>query len=81
MFDSRPKELLEYLVRSLVNEKDSVIVEAKETDKGVVLELRVPKEEIGKVIGRQGRVARALRTLVKASSVHSGQKTMVDIVD
>jgi len=79
--DSDPKELLEYLARCLVERKDEVKVEARETEAGLVLELHVAKEEVGKVIGRQGRIARALRTLIKAASVHSGKKAIVEIVD
>lgn len=78
---SDPKELLEYLARSLVEQKDQVRVEARETESGLVLELHVAKEEVGKVIGRQGRIARALRTVVKASAVRTGKKTSVEILD
>lgn len=78
---SSPQELLEYLARSLVEQKDEVRVTSRETEDGIVLELHVAKEEMGKVIGRQGRVARALRTLVRASSIQGGQKATVDIVD
>ena len=78
---SSPQELLEYLARSLVDQKDEVRVTPRETEDGIVLELHVAKEEMGKVIGRQGRVARALRTLVRASSIQGGQKATVDIVD
>ncbi len=56
------KDLLEYLAKSLVDNPDEVHVEATETDTTVVLELSVAKEDVGKVIGKQGRIARALRT-------------------
>ncbi len=72
---------MEYLARSLVEQKDQVRVEARETESGLVLELHVAKEEVGKVIGRQGRIARALRTVVKASAVRTGKKTSVEILD
>ena len=60
------KDLLEYLAKSLVDNPDEVHVEATETDTTVVLELTVAKDDVGKVIGKQGRIARALRTIVKA---------------
>ncbi len=56
-------------------------VEATETDTTVVLELSVAKDDVGKVIGKQGRIARALRTIVKASAVRDGKRAIVEIVD
>lgn len=75
------KELLEYLARSLVDSPEDVRVEVVETDTTVVLELTVAKEDVGKVIGKQGRIARALRTIVKASAVREGKRALVEIVD
>lgn len=75
------KELLEYLARSLVNDPDDVRVVVSETDTTVVLELSVAKDDVGKVIGKQGRIARALRTVVKASAVKNGKRALVEIVD
>jgi hypothetical protein len=74
------KELLEYLARALVEFPDDVRVEERETDDAVVLELHVAPSDVGKVIGRQGRVARALRTIVKASSVRDAKRALVEIV-
>ncbi|MHB1343771.1 MAG: KH domain-containing protein [Thermoleophilia bacterium] len=79
--DVELKELLEYLARALVDNPDDVRVEATETETTVVLELNVAKEDIGKVIGKQGRIARALRTVVKASAVKNGKRAIVEIVD
>ncbi len=75
------KELLEYLAKALVDSPDEVRVDSTETDTTVVLELNVAKEDIGKVIGKQGRIARALRTVVKASAVKNGKRAIVEIVD
>lgn len=75
------KELLEYLAKALVDSPDEVRVESTETDTTVILELNVAKEDIGKVIGKQGRIARALRTVVKASAVKNGKRAIVEIVD
>jgi predicted RNA-binding protein YlqC (UPF0109 family) len=76
------KELLEYLARSLVDAPDAVSVEQFEEDDGtVVLELSVDDEDYGKVIGRGGRTANALRTVVKAAAVKENRRVLVDIVD
>ena len=75
------QELLEYLARALVDSPDEVRVVATETETTVVLELMVAKDDVGKVIGKQGRIARALRTIVKASAVRDGKRAIVEIVD
>ena len=76
------KELLEYLARELVDEPDEVSVEEFEEDDGtLVLELSVADEDYGKVIGRGGRTAQALRTVVKAAATGEGCHVVVDIVD
>jgi predicted RNA-binding protein YlqC (UPF0109 family) len=76
------KELLEYLARALVDEPDAVDVEQFEEDDGtVVLELSVADDDYGKVIGRGGRTAAALRTVVKAAAVKENRRVLVDIVD
>ena len=76
------EELLEYLVRSLVDSPDEVSVESFEEDDGtVVLELRVGDDDTGKVIGRGGRTVAALRTVVKATAVREGHRVLVDVVD
>jgi len=74
------KDLLEYLAKSLVDNPDEVHVEATETDTTVVLELSVAKDDVGKVIGKQGRIAKAIRTLVKAASIREDKKYVVDIL-
>ena len=75
------KELLEFLARSLVDNPDDVRGEESETSDGVLLRLFVAKDDVGKVIGKQGRIARALRTVVKASAVKDGKQASVEIVD
>ena len=76
------KELLEYLARKLVDDPSKVVVEQFEEDDGtVVLELAVGEDDYGKVIGRGGRTANALRTVVKASAVKENRRVIVDIVD
>jgi predicted RNA-binding protein YlqC (UPF0109 family) len=75
------KEFLEFLARSLVDHPEQVRVEETESSDGVLLRLTVAKEDVGKVIGKQGRIARALRTVVKASAVKDGKQATVEIVD
>ncbi len=76
------KDLLLYLVRALVDEPDQVRIEQFEEDDGtVVLELAVADGDYGKVIGRGGRTAKALRTVVKAAAVRERKRVLVDIVD
>ena len=74
-------ELVEYLARRLVDDPDAVRAEEIERDGDVVIELRVAPDDVGKVIGRQGRIARALRTLVRASAAREGRRVMVEIAD
>jgi uncharacterized protein len=77
-----PRELLEYLAEGLVEEPDAVSVEQFEEDDGtVVLELCVAPDDYGRVIGRGGRTAQALRTVVKAAAAGEGSHVLVDIVD
>jgi predicted RNA-binding protein YlqC (UPF0109 family) len=76
------RELLEFLARQLVEEPDGVTVEQFEEDDGtVVLELSVADDDYGRVIGRGGRTANALRTVVKAAAVREDRRVLVDIVD
>jgi uncharacterized protein len=74
-------ELLAYLARELVDDPDSVRVDEEERDGALVLVLHVAADDVGKVIGRHGRIARALRTLVRASSVREGRRVLVEIAD
>ena len=74
-------ELLEDLARRLVDEPDAVRVDRAEEDGELVLRLYVAEADRGKVIGRQGRIARALRTIVRASAVRERQRVRLEIVD
>jgi uncharacterized protein len=76
------RELLVYLAQQLVDEPDKVEVEQFEEDDGtLVLELSVADDDYGKVIGRGGRTAQALRTIVKAAAVKDNRRVLVDIVE
>lgn len=74
------KELLETIARALVDYPDEVTVNEVEGDNITILELRVSKEDMGKVIGKQGRIAKAVRTVVKAAAVKENVRVAVEIV-
>jgi uncharacterized protein len=74
-------ELLEFLARRLVDEPDAVRVEEVDEEDTLVLRLHVAQEDLGKVIGRQGRIARALRTVVRAGSARERRRVQLEIVD
>ena len=78
---SRSGELVEYLARRLVDEPEAVRVEEVDRDGDLVIELYVAKDDVGKVIGRQGRIARALRTVVRASAARRSGRTLLEIVE
>ena len=73
------KELVEVIAKALVDDPDSVVVNERVEKKTTVLEVRVADSDMGKVIGKQGRIARALRTVVKAAASKEEKKVIVDI--
>ena len=75
------EDLVAYLARALVDHPDEVRVERAERDGAVVLQLHVAADDLGKVIGRQGRVVRALRTVVRASGSKRGERILLEIVE
>ena len=75
------KELLTYVAQHLVEHPEAVSVSERQEDGETLLELRVAPEDMGKVIGRQGRIAKEIRTIVKSVAQRDGQKVSVEIVD
>ncbi len=75
------KELLLFMAKNLVDDPDAVTVTEVEDEEGKVLELRVAPGDMGKVIGRQGRIAKEIRTIVKTVAQRTGEKVSVEIVD
>ena len=73
-------ELVKYIASSLVDKPEAVDVREVETEDGVVIELRVDPEDMGKVIGKQGRIAKAIRTVVKAASARDEKPVFVEII-
>ena len=76
-----PKAVLEYVATSIVDEPDGVVVEIDDSRRGVILSLHVTPDDMGKVIGRRGRVAQAIRAVVRAAAAKEGVDASVDIVD
>ncbi|MCR5389093.1 MAG: KH domain-containing protein [Lachnospiraceae bacterium] len=74
------KELVEVIAKSLVDCPDEVVVTETENDKSIVIELNVAQSDMGKVIGKQGRIAKAIRAVVKAAASKTEKKVIVDIV-
>lgn len=74
------KELVEVIAKSLVDYPDEVQVTETDNDKAVVLELKVAQSDMGKVIGKQGRIAKAIRTVVKAAASKEDRKVIVEIM-
>lgn len=74
------KELVEYIAKSLVDHPESVVVEEKVDEDVVVFELHVAQDDMGKVIGKQGRIAKAIRTVVKAAATVDNRKVTVEII-
>jgi predicted RNA-binding protein YlqC (UPF0109 family) len=75
------KELIAYIAKALVDYPDQVVVEEIEGNQTSVLELKVAKEDLGKVIGKQGRTARAMRTILSASSAKIKKRTVLEIIE
>ena len=75
------KNLVEYIVKSLVDDPQAVNVAVVEGEKSTILELRVAQDDIGKVIGKHGRIAKAIRTILQASTAKGGKHTVLEILD
>ena len=74
-------ELLEFLVRALVEDPEAVVVEEFEEDGDLIYEISVAEDDIGRLIGKGGRVAKAIRTIAKAAAVRLDRRVIVDILD
>jgi uncharacterized protein len=74
------KELVEYIARSIVNAPDSVVVTEEESEQGITLKLQVADEDKGRVIGKQGRIAEAMRTLVRVKAAKAGTRATLEII-
>ena len=73
------KELIEYIAKSIVNLPDAVVVTEETGEQGIVLKLQVADEDKGRVIGRQGRIAEAMRTLVRVKAAKAGTRVILEI--
>lgn len=75
------KELVEVVAKALVDNPDEVVVTEKQEEKATVVEVHVAESDMGKVIGKQGRIAKAIRSVVKAAAAKEDRKVIVDIAD
>ena len=74
------KELVEFMAKSLVDNPDAVIVNEVDGEQSIILELKVAPEDMGKIIGKQGRIAKAIRTVIKAAAVKQNKRVIVEII-
>lgn len=81
LIGARPRAVLEYITTSIADHPDEVDIEMIEDRRGIVFELHVDPEDMGRIIGRRGRVANAIRTLVRSAARLDGTSATVDIVD
>ncbi|MDR1446930.1 MAG: KH domain-containing protein [Treponema sp.] len=75
------KDLVEYIVKTLVDDPTQVQISVVEGEKSTILELRVAENDIGKVIGKHGRIAKAIRTVLQAATAKTGKHTVLEILD
>jgi predicted RNA-binding protein YlqC (UPF0109 family) len=75
------KDLVEYIVKSMVDDPSQVQVSMVEGERSTILELRVAPNDIGKVIGKHGRIAKAMRTIIQAATAKTGKHTVLEILD
>ena len=75
------KDLVEYIAKTLVDDPTGVVVNMIEGEKSTILELKVSENDVGKVIGKHGRIAKAMRTLLSAASTKSGKRVVLEILD
>jgi uncharacterized protein len=74
------KELIEYIARSLVDHPESVKVTQVEGEQSIIFELQVQQEDMGKIIGKEGRIANAVRTLLKVAAAREGKRAVLEII-
>ncbi|MBP8818988.1 MAG: KH domain-containing protein [Syntrophomonadaceae bacterium] len=74
------KDLVEFIARSLVDNPDAVNVTEIEGERSIILELRVAPDDMGKVIGKQGKIAKAIRTITKATAAKEGKRVVIEIL-
>ena len=74
------KELVEFMAKSLVDNPDSVVVNEVNGEQSIILKLTVAPEDMGKIIGKQGRIAKAIRTVIKAVAVKQNKRVIVEII-
>ena len=74
------KDLVEYIAKSIVNEPDAVVIEEETTDEGITLKLQVADEDKGRIIGKQGQIAQAMRTLLRVKAAKAATRVRLEII-
>jgi len=74
------KELIEYIAKSIVNAPDDVVVTEEESEEGITLKLQVADDDKGRVIGKQGRIAEAIRSLIRVKAAKAGTRVSLEII-
>ncbi len=74
------KELIEYIAKSIVDKPEEVRVTEEKTESGIILKLQVAPEDTGKVIGKEGRIAKAMRTLLRVAAIRKGTRATLEII-
>jgi len=75
------KELIEYIVKALVDNPDKVVIKEIAGEKSIIFELKVGEGDLGKVIGKEGRTAKAIRTIITAAAMKQGKRTVLEIIE
>ena len=75
------KDVLELIIKNLVNDKESVVIEETVSNNDVVYEIKVDSSDMGKIIGKQGKIARAVRTLMKSLATKENKRVTINIID
>ncbi len=75
------KELLEYIIKALVDRPEEVNINVVDGSRSVIFEVKVAPEDVGKIIGKEGRIAKAIRTVIKAAAIKEGKRATVEIID
>jgi hypothetical protein len=78
---SQVQNLVRIMIESIVDEQSAVVVSEIQSEKGTLFEVKVAKDDVGKIIGKQGRIANAIRTIAKASGAKLGQRVMVNVLN
>jgi hypothetical protein len=81
MEEKKMKELLEYIIRSLVDSPEEIIINQVESEKTIIFELKVSKDDVGKIIGKQGRIIKSIRILLNAAAIKYNKRAVLEVLN